>query len=101
MKNAQAYDWEVAGAHVTAVDPTVVPSQNYLSLDIVTGNCGPEQFINWNGGDTFDAATRQKNVEAIYSMLLAARLSNRPVHLWGRNSANRFDNCEVQAGYLE
>src|SRR4051794_5002121 len=88
MKNAQAqlgagYDWEVPEAHVTSVNVQEVPHRLHVSLDVTAANCSPEVFLFFDGQKGYDLLDREKNVEAMYSMLLAARLSNRPVELYG------------------
>jgi hypothetical protein len=92
---ASAYDWSVAGVHITTIDPTRIPGDTvFFQTDTdAVDSCLPGKWFSWvsRGGDT---PTKQKNVETIYSTLLAAMLGSHTVTLFG------FWDCRVQFIHL-
>ena len=70
-------DWSVTGAHITIISAYDFPTTIDFHSDVVPKNC-PDYGLSYNGKGS-DTSTKQKNMGAIYSMLLAAKLSKSPV----------------------
>jgi len=70
-------DWSVTGAHITTITAYDFPTDISFHSDVVPKNC-PDYGLIYNGNGP-DISTKQKNMGAIYSMLLAAKLSKSPV----------------------
>src|ERR1700730_1189908 len=88
------YDWPLEGALVTVVEGSYIPDYNSFKVDAAAGNfCPKGTWLIWPGQGS-DTLAKQKNVEAVYSMLLAAMLSRSRVNLIGKNLS-----CTV--GYIQ
>ncbi|WP_156970676.1 hypothetical protein [Andreprevotia chitinilytica] len=82
---AAAYDWEVLSANISAIQPNSMPNAVAFSVDTAAGSCGAGALLSWNGLGA-DVPTQQANAKAIFSLLLAAKATNRPVHIAGTYS---------------
>jgi hypothetical protein len=84
---AMAFDLTIRAAHVTQVDASLMPNDVFFRVDkgpLNSSSCPAGSDLHWLTPTTFsDVLTKQKNVEAVYSMLLAANLSGRTVDLQG------------------
>jgi hypothetical protein len=79
------FDWSTEGAHVIVVEGTYIPDHNFFKIDADAGSqCPAGTWLKWPGQGP-DTLAQQKNVEAVYSMLLAAKLSNSRVNVFGRD----------------
>jgi hypothetical protein len=86
---AMAFDLTIRAAHVTEIDASLMPNDVLFRVDkgpITSSSCPAGSDLHWLTPSTTalsDVLTKQKNVEAVYSMLLAANLSGRTVDLQG------------------
>ena len=79
-----AYDWNLS-AHVVAVEATYIPDHVTFQIDGPAGtSCPAGSWLVWPGQGT-DAVSKQANVQAVYSLLLAAKLSYDTIDLFGNN----------------
>lgn len=92
---AWAYDWAIFGAHVVHMEGTYMPTVVPFNVDKPGGNCGAGATLQYTGHGA-DTPTAQANTKAIYALLLAARLTNTPVDLYGNNS-----DCSVSFVHLD
>ncbi len=84
-------DWSVTGAHITTITAYDFPSDIYFNSDVIPKGCYAGFYYEGKGPDT---STKQKNVAAIYSMLLAAKLSHSTVYMSG-SFCNFVDYIEM------
>jgi hypothetical protein len=80
-----AYDWEISGVHITAIEATYMPSTLVFTVDANAGSCGVGARLTWSSSAP-DQATMQANHKAIYALLLASKLSGSTVRMFGSNS---------------
>jgi len=85
------FDWEVLGATVEVVEASYMPDLVTFQLDRDAGACPKGTWINWTGAgnDAFTPScpqASQANVTAVFSMLMAAKLSRNPINLFGRDT---------------
>jgi hypothetical protein len=90
---ALADEWHMSKVHVSLIDPTSVPDKVFFVPDAYPQDCNLNPLY-WLGKGA-DTLAKQKNVEAVYSMLLAAQLSNRTVDLYGYQGS-----CRIEYIYL-
>jgi hypothetical protein len=88
------YDWVVTGVHVTWVEATYMPSIVAFGIDAPAGSCGTGAMLKWNGTGP-DPASRQANANAVYSMVIAAKLSGETLSVYGLNA-----DCNVRFIHL-
>ena len=79
-----AYDWQISGVHITAIEATYMPTAVLFTIDTNAGSCGTGSWLKWNTIDA-DQATAQANNKAIYALLLASKLGGSTVRLFGSN----------------
>jgi len=72
-----------------------VPDHVTFHADAATGNCTAGTWLTWSGQGADDEAKRD-NVKAVFTMLLAAKLSQTTVNLFGNNA-----NCAVTFIHLQ
>jgi hypothetical protein len=82
---AMAWDWNGLGVHITVVEPTYIPDRITFQADATLGPCPAGSWLTWKGQGA-DAVAKQSNVEAVYALLLAAKLSGITVNLFGDNA---------------
>lgn len=80
-----AYDWQLSGVHVTAIEATYMPTAVLFTIDSNAGSCGAGSWLKWNTIDA-DAPTAQANNKAVYALLLASKLSGSTVRVFGSNA---------------
>jgi hypothetical protein len=86
-KAANPYDWDLIGVHVTVVEATYIPDHVTFQIDTnvpSTPACPAGSWLVWQGQGP-DALSKQANVEAVYSLLLAAKLTHNTVNVFGNN----------------
>jgi len=84
---AKAYDWDLVGVHVTVVEATYIPDHVTFQIDASTPSnpaCPAGSWLVWPGQGP-DALSKQANVEAVYSLLLAAKLTHNTVNVFVNN----------------
>jgi hypothetical protein len=92
---SQNFDWKQLGVHVVAVDGHDIPNSVAFTIDRdPTASCPAGNFLLW-GGQGADTLTQQKNTEAAFSLLLAAKLSQNLVDVYGLNPPSGGSNCKV------
>lgn len=92
---SQNFDWKQLGVHVVAVDGHDIPNSVAFTIDRdPTASCVAGNFLWWFGQGP-DTLTQQKNVEAAFSLLLAAKLSQNVVDVYGLNPPSGGSNCKV------
>jgi len=91
---AWAYDWAIIGAHVVHIEGTYMPTVVPFNVDKPGGNCAAGATLQYTGHGA-DTPTAQANTKAIYALLLAARLTNTPVDLYGNS------DCSVSFVHLD
>jgi hypothetical protein len=85
-----AYDWSVVGVSVTVVEASYMPQKVTFEINIdASSSCTAGTWLTWTPQGA-DEATLQANANAIYAMLLAAKVSGTPVTVFGLNA-----NCAV------
>jgi hypothetical protein len=83
-----AWEWNGSGVHITVVEPTYIPDRITFQADTAFSDpsrgvaCPAGTWLTWKGQGA-DAGAKQSNVEAVYSLLLAAKLSGITVNLYG------------------
>ncbi len=87
-KAPQPFDWG-GGGHITLVEGTYMPNQITFQTDANLGSCTAGSWLTWEPKGT-DTETKLANVDAVYTLLLAAKLSGEAVNLFGNNSG-----CQV------
>jgi hypothetical protein len=82
-----AFDWQVYGVHVVVVEGTYIPNQVTFQIDANIPSSPPCAAKSWlvTPGQGSDAPSKQANVEAIYTLLLAAKLNAATIDLFGSN----------------
>jgi hypothetical protein len=92
---SQNFDWKQLGVHVVTVDGHDIPNSVSFQIDRdPTSSCPGGNFLWWFGQGA-DTLTQQKNVEAAFSLLLAAKLSQNLVDVYGLNPPSGVSNCKV------
>ena len=81
---AQAPDISVS-AKVVFLEATYMPGQVALSINAPLGACPAGTLLRYFGQGP-DATTKAQNAEAVFSMLLTAKISNQNVILTGYSS---------------
>jgi hypothetical protein len=81
---AARYDWSLSGVHVVAVEASYMPDHVTFLIDGNAGLCPAGSWLIWPGQGP-DAASKQANVRAVYSLLMAAKLSSDTIDLFGNN----------------
>ena len=91
---ALAYDWSVIGTQVVSVESTYMPDRISFKVRSAPGNCAG-QWLIWNGkGAT--AADRQANAKATFALLLAAKVSQTTVNIFGNNAGCTIDFIHLE-----
>jgi hypothetical protein len=84
--SAYAFDWNVGTAHVTRLEVSYMPNRISFQIDQAAGSqCPAGTFLIWNAQGA-DEAQQIANANAVYSTLLTAMMSGKPVTLYGNNS---------------
>jgi hypothetical protein len=92
---AQSYDWDVLGVNVTLVEATYMPLKVTFQINTnASTTCTSQTWLTWNPQGA-DEATQQANANAIYALLLTAKVSGTPVSVFGMNT-----NCTVSYLHL-
>src|SRR5215813_15190300 len=80
------FDWELHGVHVVAIGGQDMPDLATFTVDRdPSPTCEAGNFLLWPGQGA-DTLTKQRSVEAVYSMLLAAKLTKNPIDVYGNNA---------------
>ena len=82
------FDWDKAEVHVIAVEATYMPDRVTFKIDAdIASNppCPKFTWLVWPGRDPLSTQSPQANVEAVYSLLLAAKLTQTTINVFGRN----------------
>jgi hypothetical protein len=82
------FDWQQPQVHVTAVEATYMPERVTFKIDTDIGSnppCAKETWLVWPGRDPVTTQSPEANVEAVYSLLLAAKLTQTKVNVFGRS----------------
>ena len=93
--SAGAYDWDVE-AHVVVIETSYVGwTHLYFSIDRPAGtSCAAGTWLMWNTNGN-DEPSQLANVQAQLSVLEAAKLSGKTIHIFGWNSG-----CSVSYMWL-
>jgi hypothetical protein len=84
---AMAYDWALSEVHVTVVEASYIPNAVTFQIDVAAGtSCPAGSWLIWQGQGS-DAQSKQANVEGVYSLLLAAKLTHSTVNVFGNNGS--------------
>ena len=79
---AMALDWSLSGVHVTVVEATYMPNAVTFQIDGNAGSsCPAGSWLIWPGQGS-DASSKQANVEAVYSLLLSAKLTHNSINIF-------------------
>ncbi len=85
---SQAYDWGV-GVKIASVEATYMPGIVAFTIDRAVGSCAVgQQLLYVPSGAT--AELKAHNANAVFSLLISARLTNQTVVITGNNA-----NCTV------
>jgi hypothetical protein len=92
---SQNFDWSQTGVHVVAIQGQYIPNSVSFKIDRdPTPSCPAGNWLFWDGQDA-DTLTQQKNTEAAFSLLLAAKLSQNFVNIFRLNPPSGASNCRV------
>jgi hypothetical protein len=91
----QPTDWKQPGVHVVAIDGHDIPNSVSFTIDRDPAPSCPAGNFLWWFGQGADTLTQQKNVEAAFSLLLAAKLSQNVVDVYGLFPPSGGSNCKV------
>ncbi len=89
---AYALDYNVVGK-ITLVESSYMPGGVAFKTDATVGNCGPGNYIVFEGQGA-DATSRAISSEAAFVLLLTAKATGQPVLMVGTNGTNGV--CHVQ-----
>jgi len=92
-----SYQWELHGVHVVAIGGQDMPDLATFTVDQnppPSANCEAGNFLLWPGQGA-DTLTKRRSVEAVYAMLLAAKLTKNPIDVYGNNAPAAHGNCTV------
>ena len=85
------FDWEINGVHVTSLEASYIPNYYSFTIDGSANTACPVGM--WLTGGYGQGGA---NVEAVYSLLLAAKLTQTPVHVYGKLPGGPAGSqCEV------
>src|SRR5262249_10910318 len=90
------YDWNVNGVHIVAVEATYMPGAITFQADVaVSATCPVGTWLTWpaQGADT---QSQQANTPGVFSLLLAAKISQITVNLYGRNNGCTVNFIHMQ-----
>ena len=82
---SMAFDFEQLGVRVTVVEATYIPDQVTFQINKAVGNCAAGTWLTWRGRG-LDTLSQQINVEAVFSLLLAAKITGNTVNVYGDNA---------------
>lgn len=82
------YDWTAVG-RVKIIEATYMPSDVPFTLDVAAGSCAPGSMLSYKG---WSAGTdiRRANIQAVYTLLLSAKLSGTPIQIFGVGCEVRY-----------
>lgn len=87
---ANAYDWNIT-TQPTMVEATYMPSSVHFQVAIAAGSsCPVGTWLVWNAKGA-DAPTKAANAEAVMSMIMTAKATNRSLVLFGNNTGCTVD----------
>jgi hypothetical protein len=81
------FDWQQPQVQVIAVEATYMPDRVSFKIDTDIDKSNPPcpkgTWLVWPGRDPISTQSPQANVEAVYSLLLAAKLTQTKVNVFG------------------
>lgn len=81
---ALAFDWDVQTT-VSVVEGSYVPSLVPFEINVPAGTCARGAWLYWTIQGT-DEAKQIANAQAVFSLLLTAKMSNKTIEIYGYNS---------------
>ena len=91
---AQAWDW-VVEAHVAVAEASYAPNVVVFQIDAPAGSCPVGSWINYYPPQSSDPL-KMSAYNAVYSLVLTAISTQRPVVIYGNNSGCTVSNVWIR-----